>query len=470
MRPSKHVLRSISKIIGKTNLTTSAPDLNAYAYDGTSSWRAVPDTVVFPSTTEQVAEIMRLAYQHEIPVTVRGAGTNLSGGSIPIAGGIVLCTTRMNKIIDIDTANFTATAETGVVLHDLNVELAKRNLFFPPDPQSFLAATLGGCVSENAGGPYALKYGVFKHYLLGIQAVLPPGEIVSLGGKTMKNVTGYDLPLLICGSEGTLAVVTQVTLRLLPAPQARQTILASFDQVVTAGKAVHRVISSGVLPAKIEIMDNWIIRRIEETTPLGLPVNAEAILLFEVDGNPIAVEDEASQIIRLCNISNATEVRKASNQQEADGFWAARRAGFSAIFGNAPTVLAEDVTVPIDKLPTLMIRVQALSRTYDIPIVLIGHAGDGNLHPCILTNQKDPQHFKKANLIAGEIFTAALELGGVISGEHGIGLEKKGFIRQALGSSLIELHEKIKSAFDPKGLLNPNKIWNQNHDHPKQTY
>jgi glycolate oxidase len=453
------IVGKLLEIVGPEGVLTESTDLAAYSYDGTSAWRSMPDVVVLPATTEQVAAVMQLAYDREIPVTVRGAGTNLSGGSIPVEGGIVLCMTRMDRILDINAANFTATVEVGVVLNKFNQALAQKNLFFPPDPQSFLAATIGGCVAENSGGPYAVKYGIFKHYLLGMQIVLPDGRILSLGGQTVKNVTGYDLPLLLCGSEGTLAVITQVTLRLLPRPETRQTILAVFNEVTTAGGAVHRIRQSGSIPAKIEIIDNWILRRIEEMSHLGLPVAAEAILLFELDGNSAAVEKERFEVIRLCREAGAVDVRPAKDAREADNFWAARRAGFSAIWGNSPTVLAEDVTVPTDRMAELIATIQDISRRHDVPVVMIGHAGDGNLHPCILTDKKDAEHFQRAEQVAADIFSTALALGGVISGEHGIGLEKKKFLKQAMAPDAIELLKSIKQVFDPKGLLNPGKIW-----------
>ncbi len=459
MNHLKDIIKQLSDIVGVNSVLSESADRVAYSYDGTSSWQSMPDVVVFPATTEHVSAIMALANEREIPVTVRGAGTNLSGGSIPVQGGIVLCMTRMNRIIDIDAANFTATVEVGVVLNTFNQALTQQNLFFPPDPQSFLAATIGGCVSENSGGPYALKYGIFKHYLLGMEIVMPNGQILSLGGRTVKNVTGYDLPLLLCGSEGTLAVITRVTLRLLPSPETRQTILAAFNEVTTAGAAVHRVLTSGLIPAKIEMIDNWIIRRIEEMSPLGLPKEAEAILLFELDGNADTVEKETQQVIRLCREADAIDVKPAKDATEANNFWAARRAGFSAIWGNSPTVLAEDVTVPTNRMAELIATIQKISRSHDVPIVMIGHAGDGNLHPCILTDQSNAEHYQKAEQVAAEIFTAALDLGGVISGEHGIGLEKKKFLNQAMEPGAIELLKSIKHVFDPKGLLNPGKIW-----------
>ena len=458
---STNIINELRRIVDANGVLTEAIDLKAYSFDATTGWRAVPDVVVFPTTTAQISQIMKVATEHSIPVTPRGAGSNLSGGSVPVSGGIILCTTRMNRIVKIDAENFTATAEPGVVLNDLNKELTKRNLFFPPDPQSFLAATIGGCVAENSGGPYAVKYGVFKHYLLGMTAVLPNGDIVKLGGNTVKNVTGYDLPQIVCGSEGTLAVITEVTLRVIPRPPARQTVLAVFDKMVTAGQAVHLVLNKGILPAKIEMMDNWVIRRIEEVTPLGLPLNAEAILLFELDGIPEAVEKETAGVVALCQQAGAINVRPARDAKESDNYWTARRAGFSAVFGHAPTVFAEDVTVPISQIAELIRRIQDTARKYDVTIAIIGHAGDGNLHPSILTDKNKPEHYARAEKALEEIFAAALELGGSLSGEHGIGLEKKRFLKRAIAPEAIALLRGIKQVFDPKGILNPGKIWEE---------
>jgi glycolate oxidase len=461
MSLSSSTLGKIRQIVGAKGFLTAQVDLASYSFDGTTSRKGLPEVVVFPTTTEQVSKILKLATEQGIPVTPRGAGSNLSGGSVPVLGGIVLCTTRMNKIIDIDTANFTVTTEVGVVLNDLNRELTKHNLFFPPDPQSFLAATIGGCVSENAGGPYAVKYGVFKHYLLGMTAVLPTGVIITLGGSTVKNVTGYDLPQLLCGSEGTLAVITQVTLHLLPLPPSRQTVLAVFNEVITAGQAVHRVLAEGILPAKIELMDNWLIRHIEEVTPLGLPLEAEAIILFELDGIPAAVERETEGVINICQREGAMEARAAYDATEAENFWTARRAGFSAVFGSSPTVLAEDVTVPPSRLPEMIGKIQKIAAKYDLTIVILGHAGDGNLHPSILTDEQNTEHYGRAEKAVHDIFSAALDLGGAISGEHGIGLEKKRFLKHAMSPEAIDLLREIKKVFDPSGILNPGKIWEE---------
>ncbi len=453
-------LKKLKNIVGKKGYLDSTADLLSYSYDATTDWQSIPEIVLFPQNREQVSEIMKVAFDYEIPVTVRGAGTNVSGGSIPISGGIVLCTTKMNKILELSKENLYVHVEAGVVLNDLYEFLKKHRLFFPPDPQSFLAATVGGCISENAGGPYAIKYGVTKHYLLGITAVLPDGEIVQLGGKTQKNVTGYDLCQLICGSEGTLAVVTDAILRVIPLPEHRKTVVAAFKDIVAAGDIVSKVISEGIIPAKIELMDNWIIRRIEEINPIGLPTDSDALVLFEMDGEKDLTEKMAQKVLDICKKSKAIEkLELASSEKEAEKIWNARRAGFSAIFSHAPTVLAEDIVVPPTKLPELILRIKEISKRYDLTIVVIGHAGDGNLHPSILTDIKNKEHYERAQKAVEEIFNSALELGGAISGEHGIGLEKRRFLKKIFPARQLELLKGIKKVFDPKGILNPGKIW-----------
>ncbi len=459
MNLPKDIYRELKAIAGANGILTTSSELASYSFDATTDCQGLPDVVVFPVSTKQASDIMRVANRECIPVTVRGAGTNVSGGSVPTSGGIVMCTTRMNRILEINKANLTVTAEPGVVLNDLNIALAEYGLFFPPDPQSFLAATIGGCAAENSGGPCAVKYGVFKHYLLGMTVVLASGDAISLGGNTLKNVTGYDLPQLICGSEGTLAVITGLTLRVLPTPPDRQTVLAVFDDVVTAGQGVQKILASGALPAKMELMDNWVIRRIEETMPLGLPIEAEAILLLELDGIQEAVVKETKQVADICINSGAHMVRPAADKDEADKFWLARRSGFSAIFSHAPTVMAEDVTVPTDKIPDMISRIRETGKKNDLTIVIIGHAGDGNLHPSILTDKNNTEHYAIARKAMHDIFAHAIKLGGAISGEHGIGTEKRKFLKDAMPPEAIDLLKKIKQVFDPKGILNPGKIW-----------
>ena len=454
----------LAGIVGRANVLLSEEDRKVYSYDGTSTWVHKPDLVVFPTSTEHVEAVLKLANEHRIPVTPRGGGTNVSGGSVPVRGGIALVMTKMNKILSIDGANLSARVQAGVVLMDLQAALAQERLFFPPDPQSFLGATLGGIIAENAGGPVCLKYGVTKQYMLGLKAVLPTGRIVEFGGSTVKNVVGYDLVSLITGSEGTLAVVTEAVLRLLPLPPARKTIIALFDDLPSSGATVGRILDAGTVPAKIELLDNWVVRSINRLTGMGLPEDAAAMLMFECDGKEEVVEHDSQRVIEVCRQVGASHVLVAQDQAQAQAYWKARSAGFAAVFGAAPTVLAEDVTVPRTRMAEFIERVVAICRKADLEVTVIGHAGDGNLHPSVMTDARDPAHFAKAQQAVDEIIEAAVEFGGVLSGEHGIGLEKQKFMRRTRDPIFIDLMRKIKGIFDPNGILNPGKIWEDGSD------
>ena len=453
------VLGELRQIVGKENVLTSGEALKAYSYDGTTNWIHEPEVVVFPTETKAVSEIVKLANREKIPVTPRGGGTNVSGGSVPWQGGIVLCTTKMNRILRIDKENLTATVEPGVVLQDLTLRLAKEGLFFPPDPQSFLGATMGGIVSENAGGPACVKYGVTKQYVLGIEVVLPTGEIVSLGGRTLKNVVGYDLLHIFISAEGTLGVVTRAELKLSPLPLARKTTVAVYDNVATAGESVYRVLENGVIPGKIELIDNWVINRIEEMMPIGLPKDAQAVLLFECDGIPEAVEKETEKIVEITKRYGAKDVKVAKDADEANKYWLARRAGFAAVFGKAKTVLSEDVTVPRGRIPDLIHKCEETGKKYNVEVTVLGHAGDGNLHPSILTDINNKDHHGRAMQAMEEIILGAVELGGVLSGEHGIGLEKQKFFNKVTDPVVVNMMKGIKRLFDPNNIMNPGKIW-----------
>ena len=453
------VLGELQRIVGKENVLFSPEALKAYSYDGTTNWIREPDVVVFPTEAKAVSEIVKLANREHVPVTPRGGGTNVSGGSVPWQGGIVLCTTKMNRILKIDKENLTATVEPGVVLQDLTLRLAKEGLFFPPDPQSFLGATMGGIVSENAGGPACVKYGVTKQYILGVEVVLPTGEIVSLGGRTLKNVVGYDLLHIFISAEGTLGVITRAELKLSPIPPAKKTIVVAYDDVATAGESVYRVLENGVIPGKIELIDNWVINRIEEMMPIGLPKDADAVLLFECDGIAEAVEKETEKIVEITKRYGAKDVKVAKDVDEANKYWLARRAGFAAVFGKAKTVLAEDVTVPRGRIPDLINKCKDLAKKYNVEVTVLGHAGDGNLHPSILTDMNNKDHYDRAMKAMEEIIMGAVELGGVLSGEHGIGLEKQKFFNKVTDPVVVNMMKGIKGLLDPNNIMNPGKIW-----------
>lgn len=456
---NQHILTQLQTIVGKENILTSPESLKAYSYDGTTNWIHEPDVVVFPTTADEISRILKIANAEKIPVTPRGGGTNVSGGSVPIQGGIVLCTTKMNRILKIDKENLTATVEPGVVLQDLTIQLAKEGLFFPPDPQSFLGATMGGIIAENAGGPACVKYGVTKQYILGIEAVLASGDIINLGGRTLKNVVGYDLLHIFISSEGTLGVVTKAELKLRPIPPAKKTLMAVYADVAVAGESVYRVLENAIIPGKIELMDNWIIRRIEEMMPMGLPIDADAVLLFECDGIPEAVEKEIEKISEIVKKYGAVDVRIAKDQAEADKYWMARKAGFAATFGKTPTVMSEDITVPRGNIPAFIRKIKEIGTKYNVENCVLGHAGDGNLHPSVLTDIKNKEHYDRAVKAVDEIIEAAVELGGVLSGEHGIGLEKQKFFNRVTNPVVVTLMKNVKALFDPNNIMNPGKIW-----------
>jgi glycolate oxidase len=453
------IINRLEGIVGKDAVLTAKEDMATYSYDGTTTWSAAPEVVVLPTTTAQISEIMKLANDSRISVTPRGSGTNISGGSVPTRGGIVLCTTRMNRILDVNKANMTATVEPGVVLHDFNTLLTKENLFYPPDPQSFLSCTLGGTIAENSGGPLCVKYGVTKHYVLGLEVVLPDGYVMNIGGTTVKNRTGYDLVPLFTGSEGTLGIITKITLRLIPKPAARKTIMAIFDDMTLAGSVVTKIFANGIVPSKVEFVDNFVIRRIEEKMQIGLPVDANTMLLIDTDGSLAAVESEAAHILELLNQGGAKMAKLAKDENEANVYWKARSAGFAAIYSAARTVIAEDVTVPRDRLSDFIKKLDEISKKSGFPIVLIGHAGDGNIHPSVFTNSREKEDLDRLQDTLTDIFEAALALGGTLSGEHGIGLEKKRLLSKALDPMAISVMKQIKAIFDPNNIMNPDKIW-----------
>jgi len=452
------VISGLSSILSRERVNTTRETLEAYSYDGTTNWVSEPDVVVFPSTPEEISAILTLANEEKIPVTPRGAGTCLSGGPVPIKNGIVLCTVNMNNILEVNRDNWTVTVEPGVVLMDLNNALGKVAHFFPPDPQSFLSATIGGMIAENAGGPACLKYGVTRQYVLGLEVVLPTGKITHLGRKTY-GTPGYNLADLIIGSEGTLGIVTKAQLKTLPLPQARKTVLGIYDDVALAGENVYRILEKGIIPGKIELIDNWVINKFEDMMHIGLPRQADAVLLFEVDGTSDAVEIEATRIGEIARAYGAQEVRIAKDADEANKYWMGRRAGFAAVFGAAKTVMAEDVTVPRGNIPDLIRNCKEIGGKYRVEIVILGHAGDGNLHPAILTDSDDHLHYERAEKAMDEIFSTAIRLGGVISGEHGIGLEKQRYLKKGIEPAAINMMKNIKGIFDPNNIMNPGKIW-----------
>jgi len=445
------------EIVGTSNCWDNLEDLVAYSYDAAPETPRLPDIVVRPTYYEQVAEIIKLCAEEQIPIITRGAGTNLSGGAIPEKGGCVLLTTALNRILEINSEDLYAVAQAGVVTFKLAQDVEKHGLFYPPDPGSMRYSTLGGNVAENAGGLRGLKYGVTKDYLMGVKFFDTEGNLVIGGGKTVKLATGFNLPGLMVSSEGLLGVMVEFVLKLLPKPISSKSMLVIYDDIIKASKTVSQIIASKILPATLELLDAFTIKTVEEATKIGLPTDADAILLIEVDGHPSAVEDDYQKIINICNNLNGI-IKVANTPQEKEKIWEARRKALSALARLRPTVILEDATVPRSKIPDMMIAIKNIAKKYELTIGTFGHAGDGNLHPTILTDKRDVKEMAKVRLAIDELFDEALKLNGTLSGEHGIGSAKAKYLEKEIGRSTILFMKKLKKGLDPKDLLNPHKM------------
>lgn len=456
---TREVLQELIQVLGSENVLTEQEDLLTYAYDATAAMKhRKPDVVVTPLSTEQVAEVIKIAERNHVPVYPRGSGTNLSGGTIPVEGGIVLSLLHLNKILEVDQDNLTATVQPGVIIQALNDEAAKYGLIYPPDPGTVTTATMGGSVSECSGGLRGLKYGVTKHYIMGLKLVLANSDILHWGGKTVKNVTGYDLVALFTGAEGTLGIITEIIVKLIPAPEARKSILAVFDDLDKAGKAIAAIIRNKVIPATLEIMDNDTIQTVENFVHAGLPLKAEAVLLCEVDGYKEVVEREALLVERILKEEGAVEVKLAKDDKERDLLWLARRTALPALAQKRPTTVLEDATVPRSKIPDMLKAIRRIAAKHNLQIATFGHAGDGNLHPTILTDERNQEEMKRVHLAVDEIFQVAVSLGGTLSGEHGIGIAKMKYLEMEFGEAGVRALRRIKEALDPNYMLNPGKI------------
>ncbi len=456
---SARSLSALAGIVGNDSVYTSPEDLITYSYDGTPLLQQRPAAIVRPRTPEQVAAIVRLANEERFAVVPRGAGSGLSGGSIPVPDGIVIDLSRWNSILEIDPENLTAWVQPGVITSQLHAEVEKLGLFYPPDPGSMNICTIGGNVAENSGGLRGLKYGVTKNYVMGLEVVLPNGEIIVCGGKTVKDVAGYNLKDLFVGSEGTLGIFTKILLKLIPKPAASKTMIAYFSTQADAGRTVSAIIAEKIIPCTVEFLDNTTIRCVEEFARIGLPTDIESLLLLEVDGNPSAVEEEAKKIAACCRNNNAVDVKTAGSPEEALQLKAARRSAFSALARMKPTTILEDITVPRSEIAVMLEKIQQISKKYHVLIGTFGHAGDGNLHPTCLTDERDHDEMSRAEKAYEEIFVEAVKLGGTITGEHGTGLAKKKFLHLVSGKSGIDAMRSIKKAMDPLNILNPGKIF-----------
>jgi glycolate oxidase len=454
-----HTKEKLRNIVGSKNYFDSHEEKLVYSFDATPIFQTLPEAIIFPEREEQISEILALANLEKFNVVPRGAGTGLSGGAVPVENCVVVVMTRWNKIIEIDTDNLTAMVQPGVVTAQLQREVEKFGLFYPPDPGSMNVCTLGGNVANNAGGLRGLKYGVTKNYVLGTEMILPNGDLLKTGGKNMKDVAGYNLKDFIIGSEGTLGIITKILLKLIPMPTQSITILAYFDKLSDSAKSVSGIIASHIIPCMMEFMDNTTINCVEDYAHIGLPRNSQAMLLIEVDGRGSGVSEDAETINKILKKNNASLIKIAATVEEALILKAARRSAFSALARRRPTTILEDATVPRSELPVMIEKITEAASKFNLTFGNFGHAGDGNLHPTCLTDERDYQEIERAHKAFDFIFNEAIKLGGTITGEHGTGLAKKQFLEQVAGIPGIEMMKKIKSVIDVNNILNPGKIF-----------
>jgi glycolate oxidase len=459
MPKQAEIAEILSEIFPGDAILTAREDLLPYSFDGTAALQQIPSAVVLAKSVDEVSRLLEAANRQSLVIVPRGSGTGLSGGSIPLEGSVVLCLSRMNSILEVDARNLTLLAEAGATTLDIALAAEAAGLFYPPDPGSMKISTIGGNVAENSGGLRGLKYGVTRDYVMGLEIVLPSGEVIFTGNKCVKDVAGYSLRDLFIGSEGTLGIVTKVLLSLIPKPAAGKTLLAIFDRMEDAANTVSAIIAAKIIPCTLEFLDRVTINCVEDYAAIGLPREAAAVLLMETDGHPAAVEEEASRMAQIARNLHARDVRVAQTAEEAIRLATARRAAFSSLARIAPTTILEDATVPRSELAQMVEHIQRVAEKYGLKVGTFGHMGDGNLHPTFLTNEKDVEEMHRVELAMKEIFDRALALGGTITGEHGVGLAKKPFLKGAVGELNLEVMKQIKRAFDPKGILNPGKIF-----------
>lgn len=453
------IVHELRQITGEGYYRDDPEALLTHSYDSTPMLQAMPDGVIYPGTTQEVAQIMKVLHRGRIPLITRGSGTNLSGGTVPAEGGVVMVMHRMNQLLEMDLENLTARVQPGLITGDFIEKVERCGLFYPPDPGSMRISTIGGNIAECSGGLRGLKYGTTKDYVIGLEAVLANGEIIQTGGKLMKDVAGYDLTKLLVGSEGTLAVITEATLKLIPPPKTKKTMLAMYKDMDGAARTVSKIIENRIIPATLEFLDQPTLRVVDDFAKLGLPRDMAAILLIEQDGEEQAVLQDMAQIQAVCREEHAAEVHVAETKEEAQKLMTARRSALTALARIRPTTILEDATVPRSKIAEMVREVNRIAAKYELQICTFGHAGDGNLHPTITTDARDPDEIERVEQAFSEIFEAAIRLGGTITGEHGVGMIKSPYLEWKVGSAGIEVLKGIKRAFDPLGLLNPGKIF-----------
>lgn len=459
MSLAQQTVSDLERIVGKKNVLTAKEDLIPYSFDGTAAMRQMPGCVVLPTSVEEVAAIVRSANVTKTPVVTRGSGTGLSGGSLPVSDCIVLCLAKMDKVLELDAANLTLLTETGATTQSVSNAASAAGLFYPPDPGSMKISTIGGNVAENSGGLRGLKYGITRNYVMGLEIVLPDGEVLWTGNKCVKDVAGYSVKDLFIGSEGTLGVITKVLLKLIPKPAAKKTLVATFARMDQAAQAVSDVIAAKIVPCTLEFLDRTTIHCVEDFAKVGLPLDCEALLLMETDGHPAAVTEEAAKMESIARANGALEVRLARDDAEAAALGTARRSAFSALARVAPTTILEDATVPRSELATMIRYVAHVAQKYQLRIGTFGHMGDGNLHPTFLTDEKNTAEMHRVEEAFKDIFNEAIRLGGTITGEHGVGVAKKSFLPKFAGNAQMRVMRELRRALDPNGILNPGKMF-----------
>jgi len=451
---SASVSAELRAVVGRDWFLDSPEDLATYSYDGFLQ-EFTPDAVLVPGSRDEISAVMKIANREKIPVIPRGAGTNICGSSVARKGGMIMAFHRLNKILEIEPENMCAVVQPGVVNADLQREVARYRLMYPPDPASLFVSTLGGNVALNAGGPRGVKYGVTRDYLLGLELVLPTGDVIRTGGKTLKNVSGYDLTRLLCGSEGTLGIFTEIIVRLVPMAPAKATLQAVFSQLDDAATTVSAIIGSGIVPTTLELMDRVVLDVIGNYGGAKFRRDAQAMLLIEVDGDEGVVEKQGERIERFCKERGAVEVERAGTPEEAERLWQARRSAFGAVASLRPNCIVEDATVPVKRLPEIIRKIVEVAEKYRLKIGVLSHAGDGNLHPLIMTDLRDKEEMARVDKGLVEIYEAAIGMGGTLSGEHGIGIAKDRFMSLEFSEQAIEIMRGIKRVFDPNNILNP---------------
>ncbi|WP_100332239.1 glycolate oxidase subunit GlcD [Bacillus xiapuensis] len=456
---SQEVKEKLAAIVGPENVDDSKAGRLVYSYDATPNFQSLPDAVVSPRNTQEVAEIVKVCSKHKIPLVARGSGTNLCAGTCPTQGGIVLLFKHMNQILEIDEENLTVTVQPGVITLDMIQAVEKKGLFYPPDPSSMKISTIAGNINENSGGLRGLKYGVTRDYVLALEVVLPNGEIIWTGGKLAKDVAGYDLTRLFVGSEGTLGVITEATLKLIPMPETKKTMLALYQDLEAAARSVSKIIANKIIPTTLEFLDQPTLKVVEDFAKIGLPTDVQAVLLIEQDGPEEVVKRDMKKMADVCRAEGAVSVEVAETEEEANALRTARRSALSALARLKPTTILEDATVPRSEIAAMVKAINEIAKKHQVNICTFGHAGDGNLHPTCLTDARNKEEMERVEEAFSEIFAHAISLGGTITGEHGVGVMKAPYLEWKLGPAGIAAMKSIKQAFDPNNIMNPGKVF-----------